>query len=64
LKSSFWTVDEAQTYSNQGRAIPRLIVLYDSPQRLVEENDRRLDIDDEDGTVAAEITEECVNLFN
>jgi hypothetical protein len=51
-------VREAQTYSNQGRAIPRLVVLYDSPQRLVEENDRQLDIDDEDGTVAAEITEE------
>ena len=36
------------------------MALYEAPQRLVEENDRRLDMENADEIVDVEFTEECI----
>jgi hypothetical protein len=63
MTQCFHNRSEAQSMAHQGRAICRLVVLFDSVENLVKEHDRRLDLDEsaEDDSVnerPAEETEE------
>jgi hypothetical protein len=45
------SVSQTNWFASKGRAIRRVVTLFDSIEDLVAENDRRYEIDDEDTTV-------------
>lgn len=44
----FRVVRETNYYTSQGRAIRRLVTLYDNIEDLISENDRRCELDDDE----------------
>lgn len=47
-------VRETDYYMSKGRAIRRIVTLFDSIEDLTRENDRRCELDDEDEDVTLE----------
>jgi hypothetical protein len=55
---NFWAPRDVKTYVYYGRAICRLVVLFDSVESLVQESDRRLALEEGDELDDAQHTEE------